>query len=183
MTDGYAALAAEIASGDARAPRPLSLDQVPPDLTGVAFGMEYRGADRKASRRWVTVRRIEDGKMIAYCWKSRALKTFRLDRIQSVFDGAGEVVTPTAFFEAAGIFFDPPAAPAPTPRRAPRPRVDEIDEIDERDEAEIDERDEDQWDGQDEAEFEAGHAPIWRVLFFSMVAVSVVLAVIVAILL
>lgn len=106
MSDGYSALMKEVKSAKPRAPRLLSFDEpAGMDLTGAAFGMSYRDSAGRYSRRWVTVRSIDvyDGTLIAYCWKRRALRTFRLDRVKDVVDGAGEILSADTFFEGLGI--------------------------------------------------------------------------------
>ncbi|KJS37604.1 MAG: hypothetical protein VR70_12130 [Rhodospirillaceae bacterium BRH_c57] len=106
MSDGYDALMAEVSSGKPGAPRLLSFDAPPgTSLIGMAFGIEYRGTKGASSRRWVTVRKIdaEKGKLSAYCWQRRALRTFNLDRIQDVVDGAGEVMPGDDFLAALGL--------------------------------------------------------------------------------
>lgn len=110
--------------------------------------MVYQKNPKDSSRRWITIRSVTMAppeKLTAYCWKRRALKSFRLDRVAAVFDADGVVMEPDSFFGAFGVAITFMAAPPPdaacrwtcrsrcwsgsTPRRAaatlilsPRPR-------------------------------------------------------------
>ena len=137
MSDGFAALMKDVNEGHPRAPRVVSFDDLPAngephDLVNVAFGMEYQSA-KELSRRWVTVRKVETfppAKMSAFCWVSRRVKSFRLDRIQTVYDGDGVCMDPAAFFKRFGLWVSDIRAsaasrPARTAQKPPRTRSPE----------------------------------------------------------
>lgn len=90
---GHAALMKEVETGKPDAPRLLSFEDPPSDLTGYAFCISYCDYEGNESVRWVTFESFEcsEDKISAYCWVRKAFRTFRTDRIEEVMDGNGEV--------------------------------------------------------------------------------------------
>jgi len=124
LDDGYAALMEDVRAGKAGGPRAVVFDTFPwtesqdaAALTGVAVGMIYQKSPRESSRRWITIRSVTaeaPQKLTAYCWLRRAVKTFRLDKIQGLYDVDGVVVDPHPFFAAFGVRIDDLVAPVPS---------------------------------------------------------------------
>lgn len=81
-----------------------NLQEFQVSLEGQSIGVEYINSKGQESRRILTLRQIKsmpDGRrlIIAFCNTRKSIRTFRLDRIQSVFDFDGQVFEPEAFFE------------------------------------------------------------------------------------
>lgn len=114
----------DVQAAKAGAPKPVVFETfpwsnalLPPDLSGLAVGMVHQKNPRESSRRWITIRSVTldaPQKMMAYCWLRRAVKGFRLDRIQAVFDTDGVIMNPSSFFGAFGVQIDDPVEPIPT---------------------------------------------------------------------
>lgn len=74
------------------------------ELWGTVFGIEYEDAEknitfRRISMRHFVCRRGKHALLSAHCFERDAIRSFRVDRIQSVIDEYGEVFEPEAFFE------------------------------------------------------------------------------------
>ena len=77
------------------------------DIYGQSFGMIYRSANGEETQRRITVRALAfslEGALIvkAFCWERGAPRTFRADRIQTLYRlSTGEIIpTPATFFAA-----------------------------------------------------------------------------------
>lgn len=122
--DGFAALMDDVAAGKPSAPRPVTFQTFPwsssltaEQLTGLAIGMVYQKNPRESSQRWITIRSVSlnaPQKVMAYCWLRKAVKGFRLDRIQAVYDCDGVIMNASDFFGSFGVPIDDPAEPLPT---------------------------------------------------------------------
>ncbi len=120
MPDGFNALQKEVRSASSRAPDFLSLDDAIniEDACNKAVCMEYQDADGNKSKRWVTIRSIDEyeptPKFFAYCWVRRELRSFRADRVETFIDHDGECISGRDFFEGIGIDLPPPSASSPS---------------------------------------------------------------------
>lgn len=78
----------------------------PADLEERVVCLEYVDDSGGKSDRWVTVHSVENGypaKLQCYCWVRKGPRTFRADRVASVSDMDGEVLSGTEFFATFGI--------------------------------------------------------------------------------
>ncbi|AMW35730.1 hypothetical protein HEQ62_10180 [Haematospirillum jordaniae] len=116
MPDGFNALQREVRSAASRSPEFLSFDGLvdAEDVCDKAVCMEYTNADGGKSKRWITMRSIdEDGptpKFFAYCWVRRQVRSFRADRVETFIDCDGECISGRDFFERIGVNLPPPAS-------------------------------------------------------------------------
>lgn len=116
VPDGFNALQKEVRSASSRAPDFLLLDSLI-DAEGVcdkAVCMEYTNADGGKSKRWVTMRSIDESgstpKFFAYCWVRRQVRAFRADRVETFIDHDGECISGRNFFEKIGVDLPAPAS-------------------------------------------------------------------------
>jgi len=86
-------------------PEPVDLSDIEHlDIKGVACGLEYLDSKQNKSTRRVTLSRLafsKAGNLMLRCWcyEREAWRTFRFDRIQSIFDLDGVIYKPVEYFE------------------------------------------------------------------------------------
>ena len=64
------------------------------ELSGVTIGIEHVDADGSVSRRWATIVATAEvdghNRLLCHCFMSEGLRSYRLDRVISIFDEHGE---------------------------------------------------------------------------------------------
>ncbi len=82
------------------------------DFRDQSFGINYINGKGIKSSRWITVIRIySEESFYAQCESSGRFRQFRFDRVDSIFDGNGEIHDPAQFFGYFDIYvpnFIPP---------------------------------------------------------------------------
>ncbi len=69
-----------------------SEELVTEDLIGLTFAIEYLDAKKHLSKRRITVRALKNNKLFCFCHERGAHRSFRIDRIQRIYDPwTGEV--------------------------------------------------------------------------------------------
>lgn len=73
------------------------------DLIGTVLGIEYVDSRRKSSIRQISVTKADVSYIGGYCYLRKRYRTFRIDRIQSIFDEDGVSLSTDEFLQKYNI--------------------------------------------------------------------------------
>ncbi|WP_372395155.1 hypothetical protein ABMY26_06250 (plasmid) [Azospirillum sp. HJ39] len=79
------------------------------DLIGLEMTLEYTDAENNKSTRQVRVLHFQGDTLLCRCHWRRAERSFRIDRISSVIDKDGEVLSAADFFRLFGVAIAAPS--------------------------------------------------------------------------